>query len=305
MVRVPSIARLCFLPVAGSVLFGAADASAFCRQTTCDGSGCSVDASGCLADGDPLFYSVPCLSFAIDAGSAEPLGVDDEEMSDIVMEAFQQWRSVDCPRGGHPEFEIQSLGAVESRGIFFCEEATLNVSVWTLEREWGYESSSLGYTTSTFVVDTGEVFDADVELNMLRIQGLVPTDGDVREALLSVATHEAGHFLGLAHSDDSSAVMAASYQNLRPRPLTDDDIEGICALYPPDDARLECSEPGVSEAGLDPEACAMVTGDSTDAGNGLLACSHAPATETPTWLLWLWLSLASTLAARRTRQAQG
>ncbi len=51
--------------------------------------------------------------------------------------------------------------------------------------------------------------------------------------LASILTHEAGHFLGLAHSAETSAVMYAHYhpgQNV----LTPDDVGGICSIYPPD-----------------------------------------------------------------------
>ena len=49
--------------------------------------------------------------------------------------------------------------------------------------------------------------------------------------LASVAVHELGHSLGLAHSSDSSAVMYAYYTGMR-RDLATDDIQGIRSLYP-------------------------------------------------------------------------
>ena len=54
--------------------------------------------------------------------------------------------------------------------------------------------------------------------------------------LASVLTHELGHFLGLNHSDITAATMETGYaatDDLR-RSLEPDDIEGICAIYPPD-----------------------------------------------------------------------
>ena len=55
----------------------------------------------------------------------------------------------------------------------------------------------------------------------------------------SIMTHEAGHFLGLAHSGDPRATMNALYQpgNTAMRELTADDIAGICAVYHPDGKR--------------------------------------------------------------------
>lgn len=269
-----SIVRRLALPGALALLTLPQVAWGFCRQTTCDTDDCPVDSRGCVAEGKELFYDTACLSFAVDEGSAEPLGISDDEMVELVLHGFRSWKEVDCPGGGHPNFEVQPVGVVDARGIFFCEEEESNVGVWTFDPTWEYESSSLGYTTSTFVVDTGEIFDADVELNLRRISSVVPRNGDIQSAVLSVVTHEAGHFLGLAHSDDPGAVMAATYSELTPRALTADDIEGICTLYPPDGPALRCSEPGVSEAGYDAMACDLLTSPESEPES---SCSvHAP-----------------------------
>lgn len=49
------------------------------------------------------------------------------------------------------------------------------------------------------------------------------------EALRTVLLHEAGHCLGLAHSNDSTAVMWPVYSI--PKHLAADDIAGVCVLY--------------------------------------------------------------------------
>ena len=47
--------------------------------------------------------------------------------------------------------------------------------------------------------------------------------------------HESGHFLGLAHSDDVNATMyyrvTMDGETLK-RDLDDDDVAGLCAIYP-------------------------------------------------------------------------
>lgn len=51
--------------------------------------------------------------------------------------------------------------------------------------------------------------------------------------LQSVATHEVGHLLGLDHSNISRATMYYAYTGgTSARQLHDDDIQGVCALYP-------------------------------------------------------------------------
>ncbi|XP_028581995.2 matrix metalloproteinase-27-like [Podarcis muralis] len=53
--------------------------------------------------------------------------------------------------------------------------------------------------------------------------------------LMLVATHEIGHALGLAHSGDPRALMFPNYKLMEPIdfPLTQDDIDGIQAIYGP------------------------------------------------------------------------
>lgn len=53
--------------------------------------------------------------------------------------------------------------------------------------------------------------------------------------LMTVAAHEIGHTLGLAHSDDSNALMFAAYSGPH-RFLTEDDIAGVQSIYGPGSA---------------------------------------------------------------------
>lgn len=49
--------------------------------------------------------------------------------------------------------------------------------------------------------------------------------------LFVVATHELGHALGMSHSSDPGALMFPIYAYTAEFPLSEDDIEGIQALY--------------------------------------------------------------------------
>lgn len=49
--------------------------------------------------------------------------------------------------------------------------------------------------------------------------------------LFIVAAHEFGHALGMSHSSDPGALMYPVYSYATGYPLSEDDIEGIQALY--------------------------------------------------------------------------
>jgi hypothetical protein len=299
-----------------SIALGANRAEAFCRQRSCQdskelsseaekGQTCERDARGCILEGDLLYYDSPCLSFAVAAGSGDVLGVDDERFEELVREAFNRWQTVDCGDGSEPRLQVQSAGVVETAEPVYCGLPELNLSVWFLQTQWPYESNALGYTTSTYAQDDAEVFDADVEINVQKLVDDGLTGLNVEDVLLSIFTHEAGHFLGLGHSDDPGSVMAASYspRDLLSRPLTQDDVDGICAIYPPG-KDFECSEPGVSEAALDEAACQQAIDDTSaaDAGCNLTPWSSPRDRSTPLSLLSL-LAAAVFFRCRRGSQA--
>src|SRR6185436_12882868 len=92
-------------------------------------------------------------------------------------------------------------------------------------------TDTIALTTVTYDTEKGDIFDADIEINAAKVDGVVvnnftTSDTDVDIDLLSVLTHEAGHFLGIAHSGVSDATMYPQYApgNTALRDLTDDDV---------------------------------------------------------------------------------
>jgi hypothetical protein len=91
----------------------------------------------------------------------------------------------------------------------------------------------------TYDPDTGEIYDADMEINAtvpLSLGDPIPADG---YDLLSIVTHESGHFLGMAHSGDDQATMFAHYVQgtTTLRTLSSDDVSGLCSIYLPNGNR--------------------------------------------------------------------
>jgi hypothetical protein len=87
------------------------------------------------------------------------------------------------------------------------------------------------------LVKTGEIVDADMLLNptlgSLSICGQTCPRSPIVVDVQNVITHEAGHFLGLAHSDIVDATMSATAPvgETQKRTLQNDDVEGICSIY--------------------------------------------------------------------------
>ena len=311
-----------FVGVLALALLWPANALGYCLERTCEAepcfsddcpqSDCERDESGCVSEGPALSYVDGCLTFAVERGAGKSLGVDDAELHDVVWEAFERWRFVDCGGGRTPSFSIQSAGIVPANGKFFCEEEpTLNLGVWRAATPcdgstapcWRHEADSLGYTTLTYSPDTGIIADADVELSVERIDELQAPAADRRALLVAVATHEAGHVLGIGHSDNQEAIMDARYSldRLLGYTFTADDIAAICSVFPPTDERLSCPSPTVDDASWDATACAEAAAVTQNTSEP--ACELTSFGSSPAWAhgFLAGLSLACLGARRRSR----
>jgi MYXO-CTERM domain-containing protein len=189
------------------------------------------------------------LSFGVQEDGSVKRKIPWEQADSIIRLAFQQWLGANCEGGTHPTFSMFDLD--EASGPIICDQPEFNktapnANVWMFRDDtWPYVgvNSTLALTTITFEVPTGKILDADVEINSFRIENL-STNGTGSD-LQSIITHEAGHFLGLAHSTVRTATMSASYQpgEISFRSLDPDDQAGVCAIYPIDREAPICTQP--------------------------------------------------------------
>jgi hypothetical protein len=246
--------------VAG-ILGGAGDAHAFCRTRTV-GTAADYDATmnGCSDKGVPLFWRNACVGYSLYRQPSTKIGYD--EAANLISQAFTRWTGATCPSDPNGQsrasIDVRDLGPVDCKNIEYVSGvANQNVIVFR-DDHWPYPPRVLGLTTVKFNPTTGEIYGADMEINTLGMDPLVFRDpvrpGDYD--FLSIVTHEAGHFLGMAHSDVEHTTMYASYSHETgetfQRYLSPDDILGICTIYRPDGERSVLNEKVYPAPGCDP-----------------------------------------------------
>ncbi|MGA8893646.1 MAG: matrixin family metalloprotease [Anaeromyxobacteraceae bacterium] len=139
----------------------------------------------------------------------------------------------------------------------------------------------LAVTTTTYRVSTGELLDADIEVDAATItdddRGFVftcvdppaptcsasVTSGCIAMDLQNTVTHEVGHFLGFAHSEERASTMyaRASAGETRKRRLSADAAQSTCSVYPAGVPGYPCSTApdGCSTAGGSPALAAAAS----------------------------------------------
>lgn len=217
-----------------AALLGAGEASAYCRTASCPTAphGTRYVCNPPAADncGIALAWPGPHVGFSIQqAASSE---VSFATIEGVVKQSFATWTNAVCPGGGKPRFEtFEAEPASCAEHEYNEKHGNANIVLFR-DDGWSYDPQALAITTMSFNKETGDIYDGDLELNSAQYDF---TAGDVGFDLLTIVTHEAGHFLGLAHSPNPDATMFASYtgDSLALRDLSDDDRAGICAIYPP------------------------------------------------------------------------
>ncbi len=270
----------------------ARSAHAYCFTTTCD-EVLACDGEPAPDECKPLGWRGRCMGFSIqeDGGG----GLDADTVESLTELAFDAWRLADCGNG-NPGFVAVNLGQVGCEKNQYNKDAGNANVVVVRAKKWPHPDTghNIALTTTTYDPDTGALLDADIELNADNY-GLTVSDESVDYDLLSVLTHEVGHFLGMGHSDLSEATMFAVYEGgtTELRSLDPDDVAGICSLYPPDDAPKETCNP-LPKHGFSPYC-------RDDQPEGSCSLAGAPPSRAPHsgWVV----AVASLLLVRRRRRA--
>ncbi len=320
-----------------ALALGARTARAFCRTSTCPlPASFSPSPAGCQPIGfeqycaglstpvvpRPLWWRNACESYDIQQDASAQVPYD--FAANAFAAAFGKWTGASCGDAGSPSVAVKDLGPVA------CDQVNYNDNTSGMGNQhviifrdpvWPYPgdlNNTLGLTTITFDPDTGEIYDADMEINStvpLTLSDPVAPGG---YDFMSIITHESGHFFGMAHSNETNATMYAQYVlgSTTKRTLSPDDVAGICSIYPPGGVRTV--DPAVATGGLlaedpcDPtprhgfqSACFDPSGGRSGSGAGGGGCSLAPAPIRASRSTGLFAILVAAIGAAVLRRRGG
>lgn len=173
------------------------------------------------------------------AMEAEVHDISRESADSQVIAAFGSWA---VAMGENMEIRYAS----SEDELLGTEKDFLNVVRWGTDADHLFVSpEALGTTYLTYRTSTGEILDADIVVNAVHYKwGVIGMGGcGQRYDLHNILAHEAGHFLGMAHSPDhKEATMYPSAPKCETskRELSADDQGAALYLY--DNLSLETTD---------------------------------------------------------------
>jgi hypothetical protein len=332
---------------AAATLTVAVDADAFCRTMACPlPAGFSPSEGSCVPQaGDPalggaadfpsycaslsppakpipVWWRNACVSYDIQQNASAQVPYD--TASTMFAEAFAKWTSIECPvttgddagtGSSRVSIDVRDLGAVACDLVQYNSDNGNQHVIIFHDDTWPHDdaNNTLGLTTVTYDPDTGEIYDADMEINSTVPLSIGDPVASGAYDFDSIITHECGHFLGMAHTGDDRATMYASYTqgSTYKRILTSDDVSGLCSIYLPGGERAVDPSATPDGSGEVPEDACDPTprhGFSTQcAPPATKSCSAAAGVDAGAAAAspWTWLTLGPLLALplRRRRRA--
>ncbi|MFI5307639.1 MAG: matrixin family metalloprotease [Polyangiales bacterium] len=206
-------------------------AHAYCRLTT----QMPMPGDNCSSGGIGLSWHRQCISYSVmpPMHSDPPL----DAVRNTVDACFATWAAVTC-NGQRVGLDLRQTDELAecAQPQYNTHEPNANTILFL--DDWAARSlpaDAFGLTLVWHNPDTGEIYDADMQIN--ETLGTITICGQTCPAgavdLQNVVTHEAGHFLGLGHSMVKDATMSAraTIGETSKRVLADDDKQGLCSIY--------------------------------------------------------------------------
>jgi hypothetical protein len=150
----------------------------------------------------------------------------------VVAQAFQAWQSVAAVsliQGSN--ISGRKFDVMDGVNLITTNTAPTDLPVGALAITFPFAFNS----PQPGVLYAGQIVEADMAFNSSYPFSTNTASVSNQIDMQSVATHEAGHFLGLDHATNVSSTMywATGFGSIYQRNLSADDIAGISTLYPP------------------------------------------------------------------------
>lgn len=257
-------------------------AHAFCRESTTSAPGGDCNNT---EDSILLFWDRNCMTYEFHSNVFQRVPMGETFVRKTFATSFETWANVACSGTGTPFLVAQASGSTSTQDAeFLYNQPNESVVLLRSGEEWralpDHDSLALALTLIWHDKKSGEILDVDMELN-----GGAGTFTDCQATrcgnrsidLQNTITHEAGHLLGLGHTNVRGATMQPSTTmspEIEKRDLGADDTAGYCALELPDGpcamGACACPTPPVFSSQRTVTACNCRTlGAGAAAGGGL------------------------------------
>jgi len=241
----------------------------------------------------PFWGSIPVKWYSVSSTFPPEIKATAQQR---LVDGFTSWGTPDCTY-----FEAQFVSDLPSGK--WDQSDGKNILMWINKpdtwpsNELGPVDSVIGVTLPVWSPDAKGnqlITDADIVFNNVgfcwfdsKVPGSTCTGGSPVD-VQSIATHEEGHFLGLGHTDAVGATMQAFYDGGNSiASIEQDDIDGVCAIYPAGGQTVSAAAGGVA---CDPcrikaanNECVNQTKACTGGCLGMYNCAEAcPTTDATT-----------------------